>query len=165
MLCLKDPQTKNDTIHQELLLTVSVIYQNNVTGVLATQKTRTLHQQLTIIYCSMFRLHTVARKRGKESVRVHEQTQETRPLLSSSTELSECKLLTDNWSLFENSLIFIYLNSGYRWGWCYLVELLSYLSSVQNSLFIFLQSNLSQKRYESILFTFWPSIVERYVLA
>ena len=81
-LCLKDPQTKNDTIHLELLLMVRVIRWNEVAWVLATQKTRrTLHQQLTIIYCSMFRLHTVAqerereRERERESIRVYERTQ------------------------------------------------------------------------------------------
>ena len=46
-------------------------------------KTRITHcQQLTIIYCSMFRLHTVARERvwERESVRVYEQTQRDTPL-------------------------------------------------------------------------------------
>ena len=76
---------------------------------------------------------------------------------------------TSNWStdwlLFQNLLIFIYLNSGYQSGGCHLSKLLQHLSRVPNSLFSFLQSNLSQKRYESILFTFWPSCVVCYVLA
>ena len=61
---------------------------------------RTLRQQLTIIYCSMFRLHTVAqerereRERERESVRVFERTQRDTP---SPTELSEWKLLAHNW--------------------------------------------------------------------
>ena len=38
MLCLKDPQIGNDTIHQQLLLTVGVIPWNKVAWVLATQK-------------------------------------------------------------------------------------------------------------------------------
>ena len=71
-------------------------------GVGDSKTRRTLRQQLTIIYCLMFRLHTEARgrKRGRErereSVRVCEQIQrDMHP--SSPTELSECKLLTNNW--------------------------------------------------------------------
>ena len=37
-LCLKDPQTRSDPIHPELLLTVGVIPWNKVAWVLATQK-------------------------------------------------------------------------------------------------------------------------------
>ena len=37
-LYLKDPQTRNDTIHPDLLLTVRVICWNKVAWVLATQK-------------------------------------------------------------------------------------------------------------------------------
>ena len=70
-----------------------------------------------------------------------------------------------NWQLFQNSLIFIYLNSGYRWRWSHFAELLRHLSYVLHSLFSFLQSKLSQTRCESILFAFWPSCVVRFVLA
>ena len=44
-----------------------------------SKTTRTLHQQLKIIYCSMFRLHTVAQEREGKSVRVYEQTQRDMP--------------------------------------------------------------------------------------
>ena len=52
-----------------------------------------------------------------------------------------------------------------EWESYHLARLLCHLSSVQKSLFLFLQSNLSHKRYESILFTFWLSCVDRYILA
>ena len=125
-------------------------------GVGNSKTRKTLRQQPTIIYCSMFRLHTVAR----ESVRVYEQIQRDMcPLqpdrilwmLTFNWQLTDW--LTD-WLLFQNSLIFIYLNSGYRWRWYHLAKLLRHLSRVQNSPFSFLQSNLSQKRYESNFFTF-----------
>ena len=48
---------------------------------------RTVRQQITIIYCSMFRLHTVARER--ENLCVYEPTQRDTP-----TSPTECKLLT-----------------------------------------------------------------------
>ena len=74
------------------LLMVGVILSNKVAGLEATQKKkkkekRNLHQQLTIIYFLMFRLHTVARETETEwdrqtdwqaerkPVRVYEQTQ------------------------------------------------------------------------------------------
>ena len=93
------------------------------------------------IYCSMFRLHRVARKR--KSIRIYEKTQ-TDP--SSSTDIS-IQLLTDNWL---NSLIFIYLNSRYRL--CDVISqsycVISHVSP--NSRFSF--SHVT--RHESILFTF-----------
>ena len=98
------------------------------------------------------------REREGEYVRVREQTQRDWTLWMQTNRLA-------NWPLFQNLPIFIYSNSGYWWGWCHLAKLLRHLSRVQNSLFLFLQSNLSQKSYESILLTFWPSCVERYVLA
>ena len=169
MVCLKDPQTRN-TIHPEPLM-VEVIRWNKVAWVFGNSKTRrTLRQQLTIIYCSMFRLYTVAlslslyiyiyieRERERKFVRVYEQTQRDTPT-------PPARQNANFWLLFQNSLIFIYLNSGYWWGWCHLAELLRHFSRVPNSLFSFLQSNLSQTRYESILFTFWLTCVVRYVLA
>ena len=64
------------------------------------------------------------------------------------------------------SFLYIWIQDiGGGGGWCHLAKLLGHLSRVPNSLFSFLQSNLSQTRYESILFTFWPSCVVRYVLA
>ena len=135
-------------------------------GVGNTKTRRTLCQQLTIIYSSMFRQLTVAgdrerdRDRERESVRVYKQTQRDTHLPALRTLF----LYLIDWLLFQYSLIFIYSNSGYRWGWCHLAELLSHLSRVQNSRFFLLQSNMSQTRYESILFTFWPSCVKRYIL-
>ena len=48
-----------------------------------------------------------------------------------------------NWLLFQNSLIFIYLNSGYGWGSCHLAGLLRHISRDKKSLFLLFQSNLS----------------------
>ena len=45
MLYLKDPHTRNDMIHPELLLTVGVIHWNKAAWVLATQKQEELCQQ------------------------------------------------------------------------------------------------------------------------
>ena len=55
-------------------------------------KTRTLRQQLTIIYCSMYRLHTIAWKR--ESVRLFEQTQRDAP--SPQPDKTLCMKTSDN---------------------------------------------------------------------
>ena len=72
-LRLKYPRIRNDIIHLESLQTVGAIRWDKVAWVLATQKTkRTLRKQLTIIYCSMFRLHTVARERERERERGRE---------------------------------------------------------------------------------------------
>ena len=184
-LCLKDQQTRSDTIHPELLLTVGVIRWNKVARVLAIQSK--MNSPSTINNHLLFDVHTWAREmrderwerermmrrerwreREREPVSVYELTQ-TDTCRPRPTELSECKLLTTdrlaNWLLFQNLLIFIYSNSGYWWGWYHLAKLLRQLSRVQISLFLFLQSNSAQTRYESILFTFWPSCVERYALA
>ena len=139
--------------------------QNNL-AVGNSKTRRILHQQLTIIYCSMFRLQTVGRERERE----RERERICKGLwIDKKRHASQLDrtfwVQNSNWLLFQNSLIFIYLKSGYRWGWCDLAKLLDHLSRVQNSLFLFLQSNLSQTRYESILFSLWPSCVERYVLA
>ena len=108
------------------------------------QRTRTLHQQLTIIYCLMFRQHKVAGERERICKDLWTDTKRHVSPPPNPTELSECKLLT-NWLFFQNSSIFIYLNSGYRWGWCHLTKLLRHLSSVQNSLLVFLQSTCHRK--------------------
>ena len=140
-------------------------------------KTRTLRQQLTIIYSSMFRLHIyiyiyIYRERERERERICKvlwTDTETRPH-SIPTELSECKLLTTNplanWQFFFPKFANFYIfKLRISVGWCHLAKLLRHLSHVPNSLFSFPLSNLSQKRYEFILFTFWPSCVDRYVLA
>ena len=91
-----------------------VIRWNKVAWVLATQKTRILHQQLTIIYCSMFWQH----EREKICKCLWTDKKDTPP--PSLADHSECKLLTTDqlakWLLFQNSLNFIYLNSGYQRG-------------------------------------------------
>ena len=62
---------------------------------------------------------------------------------------------TSYWQLFQNVLIFIHLKKfRISVGLCHLVKLLPQFSCVPNSLFSFPQSNLSQKIYEFILFTF-----------
>ena len=98
-------------------------FEQSCQGVGNTKTRRTLSQQLTIIYFSMFRLQTVSRERERErereSLRVCEQKQRECPL-PNLTELFERKLPTDKWStdncwqLFKNQLILIYLNSGYQ---------------------------------------------------
>ena len=73
-LCLKDPQTRNDTIHPEILLTVGVIHWNKVAWVSATQKQEKLSfkdKQSFIVRCSNCIKWT--RKKDRESVRVYEQ--------------------------------------------------------------------------------------------
>ena len=108
-------------------------------------KTRTLPQQLTIIYCSIFRLYTVARERVCKGLWTDKKRQP-----SSNWPLTYWQ--TD--SFFQKSLIFICLYSGYRWGWCHLAKLLCHLSRVPNSQLYSLQSNLSLTKYECILFHF-----------
>ena len=68
-------------------------------GVGNSKTRKTLCQQLTIIYCSMFRLHIVARERERESVRFYEQTQRDIPpawLSSLNSNFQLPLLTTDN---------------------------------------------------------------------
>ena len=142
---------------------------------------RTFRQQLTIVYCSMFRLHTVDRQRqrqrkkketdrqtDRESIRVNEQTQKDIPI---PTELSERKLLTsDRLTTADKLITFSKLAHFYIFKFrisvrgCHLVKLLHHLSRVQSSLFSFSPVK-PVTRCESILFTFWlPVLIVMYSL-
>ena len=44
------------------------LWEQSCLGVGNSKSRRTLHQQLTIIYCLMFRLHTVAQVREREKI-------------------------------------------------------------------------------------------------
>ena len=65
----------------------------------------------------MFRVDTAAQEGGrKKSLRVYEQTQSD-PTTQPNSLNANFQLTTAppaNWPLFQNSLIFIYLNLGYR---------------------------------------------------
>ena len=84
-------------------------------------KTRTLHQQLTIIYCLMFRLHTVAQER--KSVKVYEETQRA-PTIPQSDQT--------RW-MFANFYIFNFKMSV---GWYHLTKLLHPLTCPKFTVFI-----------------------------
>ena len=74
-LYLKYLQTRNDTIHPEILQTVRGIRWEQICLGVGNLNARRIHrQQLTIIYCLMFSLHTVAgeRERERESKREKE---------------------------------------------------------------------------------------------
>ena len=101
---------------------------------------RTLCHQLKINYWSNFRRHKVAREREREweSGRERERERECKGLwtdtrrnappqvrqnsLNSNDSLKIARL--SNWLLFKNLLVFIYLDLGYREGWCHPAKLL-----------------------------------------
>ena len=80
-LCLKDPQTRNDSVFPEIFLMVGVIHGNKVRWVLATQKQEKLsvnNFESFIVRCSnciQYQERERERERERESVRVYEQTQ------------------------------------------------------------------------------------------
>ena len=163
MLCLKDRKWHNpsrtSSDGQGYLLERSCL------SVGKSKTRRTLHQQLTIIYCSMFRLHTVAQERKKICKGLWTDTKRHHP---SPTELFKCKLLTaptDNWlttfSKFANSYI-----SKFRISveWCHLAKLLHHLTHVPNSLFLFSPTK-PVTRYESFCLHFGLPVLVVSVLA
>ena len=128
--------TGNDTTHPELS-TDEVIRWNKVAWMLATQK------QLTIIYCSMFRLHTIARVGERERVNFCKGLRIDTKRHPNPIELSVCKFLTTDrlttFSKFANfhmSKFRIFKNDAILLNYC----VISYMFS--NSLFSFPQSNL-----------------------
>ena len=110
-LSLKDPLIGNDTIHLEPLLTVGVICWTNLSGCWQIKNKKNSPSTISNPYCSMFRLHTVARyiyiyiererERKRESVRVYEQTQRDSPPTAQPNSLNANFWPLTDWQLFQ----------------------------------------------------------------
>ena len=134
-------------------------------------KTRTLRQQLAIIYCSLFRLYTVEeweRERERERQRQRQRERE-RERERSMYRLKETNTpARPNWAQTSDSSSNLQLTKfanfytskfGISLGWCHLTKLLWYLSCVLKCLLCFHLSNQNcDKTWIYFIFN-WSSYV------